>query len=117
MKAARSARTPGREARFVSAGEIQHQANRGSAAGGFCRKGWQIGRGCPLLIGGEYLQWRTVDKAPPNHLGTELEQQRHEIAELQERVKALAAKRKSREAMAQQVRDRAIKSELPKQDK
>jgi hypothetical protein len=58
-----------------------------------------------------------VDKTPPNDLGTELEQQRHEIADLQQRVKALAAKRKSREAMAQQVSDLANKSEPPKQDK
>jgi hypothetical protein len=53
----------------------------------------------------------TVADNPSRDLTTELEQQRKEIAELQIRVRALAAKRKEREAMAQQVSDTAAKSD------
>jgi hypothetical protein len=44
-----------------------------------------------------------VSDTPPPDLASQLEEQRIEIADLHERVKALAAKRKDREALAQQV--------------
>ena len=48
-----------------------------------------------------------MSDTPPPDLATQLEEQRIEIADLHERVKALAAKRKDREALAQQVSDAA----------
>lgn len=48
-----------------------------------------------------------MSDTPPPDLATQLEQQRIEIADLHDRVKALAAKRKDREALAQQVSDAA----------
>ena len=51
---------------------------------------------------------------PSRDLATELEEQRIEIADLHERVKALAAKRKEREALAQQVSDSATCDPLVK---
>ena len=53
-----------------------------------------------------------VADVPSRNLANELEEQRVEIADLQERVKALAAKRKEREALAQQVSDAATSDAL-----
>jgi hypothetical protein len=53
-----------------------------------------------------------VSDTPSPDLATQLEEQRIEIADLHERVKALAAKRKDREALAQQVSDAAASDPL-----
>jgi hypothetical protein len=53
-----------------------------------------------------------VPDMPSRDLATQLEEQWIEIANLHERAKALAAKRKHREAMAQQVSDAAVNDRL-----
>jgi hypothetical protein len=58
-----------------------------------------------------------MDQTSPDELATELERQRHELADLQVRVRALSEKRKHREAMAQQVSDGAASDSQKKADK
>jgi hypothetical protein len=43
----------------------------------------------------------------PKHLDAEIEQSRKEIAELQERVSRLTARRRERENMAKKIQDKA----------
>ena len=62
----------------------------------------------------ESSRFVVVADFPSRDLATELEEQRIEIADLHERVKALAAKRKHREALAQQVSDAAASDAVVK---